>query len=283
MVIVKLKELRKNAINKLADTENTSPHADVDFVLVNMLGINKTDIIIGDREMTEEEQKKLENAVERICQGEPVQYVVGSCEFMSLKFEVNPATLIPRADTETLVETVMDFCRKTGRTKILEIGCGSGCVSVSLAYYLKESKVFAMDILQKALETSARNAAALEVADRTEFFRHDIMQGFPEIEDGVDVVVSNPPYIPSKDIEELEKKVKAFEPRTALDGGADGLDFYRKIAACAKINSGGMLAFEVGFDQAEAVKKILHECEYKNIESVKDLSGIERVVSGILL
>ncbi len=281
MVIVKLKELRKNAIKKLADAENTSPHADVDFVLVNMLGINKTEIIIGEREITKEEQKKLENAVERICHGEPVQYIVGSCEFMSLQFRVNPFTLIPRADTETLVETVMDFCRKTGRRTILEIGCGSGCVSVSLAYYLKEAKVFAIDISEKALETSAKNADELGVSGRTKFFRHDIMQGFPEIEGGIDVVVSNPPYIPSKDIDELEKKVKAYEPRTALDGGADGLDFYRKIAACAKINRGGMLALEVGFDQAEAVKKILHECGYKNIESVKDLSGIERVVKGI--
>ena len=281
MVIVKLKELRKKAIKKLADAENISPHADVDFVLVNMLGINKTDIIIGEREMTEEEQKKLENAVERICLGEPVQYVVGSCEFMSLKFEVNPSVLIPRADTETLVETVMDFCRETEKTKILEIGCGSGCVSVSLAYYLKEVKVFAIDISEKALETSVKNAAALGVADRIEFFRHDIMSGFPDIEGGVDVVVSNPPYIPQKDIDELEKKVKAYEPRTALDGGTDGLDFYRKIASCAKLNNGGMLAFEVGFDQAEAVKKILHECGYKNIKSVKDLSGIERVITGI--
>lgn len=277
---MKLKELRKNAIKCLAEAENTSPHADVDFVLVNLIGVNKSDIIIGERELSVEETKLFETAVERIKNGEPVQYVVGFCEFMSLEFKVNSSTLIPRADTEALVETVMEFCKDGENVKILEIGCGSGCVAVSLAHYLKNARVFAIDISKRALKTAEENAKALNVADRISFFEHDIMTGFPEIGGGVDVVVSNPPYIPSHDIDELEKKVKAFEPRTALDGGSDGLDFYRKISECAKINLGGMLAFEVGYDQATAVQEIMRCCGYKDVSTVKDLSGVERVVKG---
>ncbi len=277
---MKLKELRKNAIKCLADAGNVSPHADVDFILVNLIGVSKSDIIIGDKELTAEETKIFETAVERIRNGEPVQYVVGFCEFMSLKFRVNSSTLIPRADTETLVETVIDFCKHRENVRILEIGCGSGCVSVSLAHYLKNAKVFAIDISKQALKTAEENAKELNVADRISFFEHDIMSGFPEIEGGVDVVVSNPPYIPSRDIDELERKVKAFEPRTALDGGTDGLDFYRKISECAKLNAGGLVAFEVGYDQAVAVKEIMHSCGYKDVCWVKDLSGINRVVKG---
>lgn len=280
MVKVKIKELRKKAIKYLADKGNSSPHADVDFVLVNLMGLNKSEIIIGEYNFGQEEVNKLKSAVERIGNGEPVQYVVGSCEFMSLNFEVNESTLIPRADTEILVETVLDFCERTGKNRILEIGCGSGCVAVSLAYYLKQASVFAIDISEKALDIAQENAKALGVADRIKFFKHDIMSGFPEVEGGVDVVVSNPPYISTREIDELEKKVKAFEPRTALDGGADGLDFYRKITECSKVREGGLLVFEVGYNQAEEVKKIMHSCGYTEICFVKDLSGIERVVKG---
>ncbi len=277
---MKLKEIRTISIKKLQNVNNTSPHTDVDLCLISLLGISKTEIIIGEREINPAEQEIIENAVSRIELGEPVQYVVGSCEFMSLNFRVNSSTLIPRADTEILVERVIDFCRETGKNRILEIGCGSGCISASLAHYLSDVKIFAIDISPDALKMSAENAKLLGVSHKIEFFNYDIMQGFPEIEGGVDVVVSNPPYIPSFEIAELEKKVKNFEPRTALDGGDDGLDFYRQIAGCAKINQGGLIAFEVGYNQADAVSRILLSRGCKSTELTKDLSGIDRVVSG---
>ncbi len=276
--MVKLSDLRRRAIAHLADLRNDSPKADVDLILLKLLNIKKTEIILGDRELNEDEIRVFEAALERLKSGEPVQYVVGECEFMSLKFEVNSSTLVPRADTEILVEKVIELCKNKDSVKILDIGCGSGCIAISLAYYLPKAQILAIDISTEALETAKRNAEALSVSDRVEFIKHDIMQNFPT-DFHPDVVVSNPPYIPSKDCLELDFKVRGFEPQTALDGGADGFDFYRQIVNCAEIQPNGYLAFEVGINQAEQVAEMMKE-KYVDIEITRDLSGIERVVAG---
>ncbi len=270
--MVSLKALRKSAILELSDNE--SPSADVDSILLSM-GFSKSDIIIGEKSVDE---KLLRPALERLKSGEPVQYITGGCEFMSLRFEVNPATLIPRADTEILVETVIDLC-KDRPVNILEIGSGSGCIAISLAHYLPASHILSVDISEKALETAQRNAENNGVSHRCKFEKCDIMQSFPQI--APDIVVSNPPYIPQTDIEELERKVKNFEPLTALDGGKDGLDFYRRISKDVKLTSQGILAFEVGINQAADVAEIM-STRFENIKIIKDLSGIDRVVVGTL-
>ncbi len=278
--MVKLKELRRKAVESLSACKNDSPLADVDYILKS-LGFNKNDIILGEKTIVPELERKFNDAIVRLKSGEPVQYIVGECEFMSLVFEVNSKTLIPRSDTEILVESAFELCKDKENVRILEIGSGSGCISVSLAYLMPNSKVISLDISDEALLVARRNAEKNGVFERVEFIRHDIMEGFPDFKNLPDAVVSNPPYIPHADIEKLDKKVKAFEPLTALDGGLDGLDFYRFISKNAPLKDGGLLAFEVGINQAEAVAMLMEE-RFSDITITKDLSGIDRVVTGRL-
>lgn len=279
--MVKIRDLRKAAVEELTKLGNDSPAADVDYIFTGLLGFDKSDIIIGEKTLDGDAQDRFVQALDRVKGGEPVQYAVGGCEFMSLWFEVNQHTLIPRADTEILVETVIDRLKDLGTVNIFEIGTGSGCIAVSLAYYLSEAKVTAVDISKGALEIARKNGERLGVADRIEFVECDIMARFPKFNVLPQIAVSNPPYIPKADIEELECKVKDFEPVTALDGGEDGLDFYRHIAKTVPLAPCGILAFEVGAGQAEAVAQIMKE-RFCNIEIIKDLSGIDRVVLGKL-
>ncbi len=275
--MVSLKELRTGAVKKLADSGNVSPAPDTDFIL-RAMGFSKTDIIIGDKIVDEQAQTQFLQAVERVKAGEPVQYAVGGCEFMSMWFEVSSATLIPRSDTEILVEKVIELCKDKSDLNIFEIGSGSGCIAISLAKFLPDAKVISADISADALTVAKKNAESLGVADRVSFIEWDIKKGFPEFSENPDVIVSNPPYIPKADVLELDKKVKDFEPITALDGGEDGLDFYRLISKSASLKNGGIIAFEVGIGQADAVANLLNTW-FADIEITKDLSGIDRVVT----
>ena len=276
--MVRIKEIRRKAAEIIAKTENDSPLADVDYILGG-LGFSKNDILLGEKVLDKKLLEKFENNIDRLKNGEPVQYIVGRCEFMSLMFDVNPSTLIPRCDTEILVETVLDFCNGKKDVKILEVGSGSGCVAISLAHMLPDASVVSLDISEKALETARENAKKNSVQDRVKFIKCDIMNGFLDLGYLPDVVVSNPPYIPSADILDLEKKVKDFEPCSALDGGEDGLEFYRYISKNAHLVPGGLLAFEVGINQAQDVAKLM-EKRFKNVKKIMDLSGIDRVVVG---
>ncbi|MBQ9736873.1 MAG: peptide chain release factor N(5)-glutamine methyltransferase [Clostridia bacterium] len=278
--MVKIKEIRKKAAERLETAGNDSPLADTDYILKH-IGFSKNDILMGDKELDKTRENVFWQAIRRVELGEPVQYVTGNCEFMSLNFEVNSATLIPRSDTEILVETVIEHCKDKKDINILEIGSGSGCIAVSLAKFLPNANVVSVDISSDALNVAQRNAASNGVEDRVKFIKHDILTGFPTPRMIWDVIVSNPPYIPSGDIDGLDKKVKFFEPLSALDGGADGLDFYRFISKSASLSKGGVLAFEVGINQAKAVADMLSE-RFCDIKIAKDLSGIDRVVLGII-
>ena len=277
--MVSIKALRRSAAEKLQENGNKSSLADVDFLLRYLLKFSKSDIVLGDKILDPAQIEIFEKALERLLEGEPVQYVVGGCEFMSLWFEVTSDTLIPRADTEILVEKVMELCGNLDEVSIFEIGSGSGCVAVSLAYYLLGARVLSVDISEGAVRVANKNARDLGVDDRCRFEICDVMRGFPVFEELPKVVVSNPPYIPKRDIESLEKKVKSFEPLTALEGGEDGLDFYRLITSQVPICEGGILAFEVGIGQAHEVSEIMRQ-RFCDIEIIRDLSGIERVVVG---
>lgn len=279
--MVSIKTLRKAAAAELEKNGNNSPLADVDYLLMRLLGISKSELILGDKILDAAQEEIFDAALLRLMQGEPVQYVAGGCEFMSLWFEVSRDTLIPRADTEILVEKVIELCSKKEAPKIFEIGSGSGCIAVSLAYYLPTARVLSVDVSEGAANIAEKNAKAFGVENRCRFEICDIMKGFPDFAELPQMVVSNPPYIPKRDIESLEKKVKKFEPLTALEGGEDGLVFYRRIAKDVPIGEGGILAFEVGIGQAAEVAEIMGE-RFCDIEILRDLSGIERVVTGKL-
>ncbi len=279
--MVSLKELRKQASSELEALESDSPLADVDYILIHMLGFSKSQLILGNDTVEGEKLATFNCALERLKKGEPVQYIAGGCEFMSLWFEVDSSTLVPRADTEILVEAVVERCSKLENSRIFEIGSGSGCIAVSLAHFLPHSEVLSVDISEDALNVAKRNAKRHNTENRCRFERLDIMKDLPDFRDLPTVVVSNPPYIPKADISELEKKVQCFEPMNALDGGEDGLDFYRRISADVPLVKGGILAFEVGIGQANSVCELMKK-RFHSISIIPDLSGIDRVVIGYL-
>ena len=204
---------------------------------------------------------------------------------MGLDFYVQEGVLIPRPDTEPLVEELIELCRGKENLNILDIGTGSGAITISLAKYLNTSKVKSFDISDIALEVGKKNAISNEVDDRVEFIKSDLFSSIENKSIQFDVIVSNPPYIPKMDIETLHIQVKDYEPYTALEGGEDGLDFYRSITEQSRmyLKENGILAYEVGHDQAQDVSEIMKSNGYTKIYTKKDLQGIDRVVIGYKL
>ena len=205
---------------------------------------------------------------------------------MGLDFFVKEGVLIPRPDTETLVEEIIDLCKdKSEKIDILDIGTGSGAITVSLAKYIENSKVMSFDISDIPLEVGKINAINNKVDNKIEFIKSDLFSAIQDKQKQFDVIVSNPPYIPKKDIETLHTQVKDYEPYNALEGGEDGLDFYRNITkeSVKYLKQDGILAYEVGHDQAEDVSEIMKSYGYTKIYKKKDIQGIDRVVIGFKL
>lgn len=215
--------------------------------------------------------------------GRPTQYIIGQWDFMGLPFAVGEGVLIPRADTEILVETIlMKQKEQLGALKnILDIGTGSGCIPISLSYYGDFEDILAVDISPIALDYARKSAVQNGAAVR--FFESDLFSGVPQEWKGkLDAIVSNPPYIPTADIDGLIIEVRAYEPWEALDGGADGLDFYRRIIREGKewLKEDGWLFFEIGYDEKAAVMALFEENGYVEIGAQQDYAGLDRVVYG---
>ena len=226
-----------------------------------------------ERAVSEEERDKFLALIARREKREPLQYITGEREFMGLNFETSPETLIPRQDTECLVEEAMKELHDG--MEILDLCCGTGCILLSLLNYSNDCKGFGVDINEQAVDLARKNAQNLGIEAR--FAVSDL---FEAVNGKYDLITSNPPYIPTQVIETLDPEVKSYEPMAALDGGEDGLTFYRIIVAEAKdyLKRGGMIFFEIGYDQGEAVSKLLTESGYKYVEVIKDLAGLDRVV-----
>lgn len=236
----------------------------------------------GHEALSEEKERAFREGIARLKSSEPIQYIIGEQEFMGLPFKVGPGVLIPRQDTETLVEEVLCRMPKERPLEILDIGTGSGAIAVSLAHFLPKSKVTALDISLEALEAALKNAEQNKVSEQIKFIQGDIMKAFPKAPNGWDAVVSNPPYIEAEVYESLEKRVRDYEPKMALTDEGDGLAFYRCITdgALGCLKPGGLLAFEIGFRQGEAVYGLLEKSGYRDIEVIKDLCDRDRVVLG---
>ncbi len=235
-----------------------------------------------DYELHEIEQKKYFSMIKKKAEGMPLNYLTNLREFMSLDFRVNEDVLIPRHETEFLVEEVIKYCKDIEIPSILEIGTGSGCIAVSLAYYMESARITAADISQKALRTASVNALSNKVSNRIKFIRSDIFKNVPL--DKYDVIVSNPPYIPTPDIASLDRQVKDYEPLIALDGGEDGLYFYTQIIKFSKnyLKPRGLIVFEVGINQSGRVSQLMRSNSFKT-NVLKDLQGIERIVAGRII
>lgn len=249
---------------------------DARFLLEEVCGTDRGYMLVhGDNPVTDLQAGAYREYISRRKSRIPLQHITGYQEFMGLRFQVTEDVLIPRQDTETLVEEVMRYLHDGMR--ILDMCTGSGCILLSLLHYSNDCVGVGSDISQKALSVAKTNAESL--GKEATFVQGDL---FEPIEGKFDFIVSNPPYIPTKVIETLEAEVKDHDPISALDGMEDGLYFYRKIVdrAGEYLYPGGMLFFEIGCEQAEDVKKMMTEAGYHDVTVCKDLSGLDRVVYG---
>jgi len=272
-----LQELRKSLKDLFTEHNIESPETDSGLLLMHHFSLTKTQLLLDNRTLSTTEVEAMTALAKRRILGEPVRYLTGVCPFMDLEFFVNSSTLIPRPDTELLVEAVSQ--RITSQSSLWDIGCGSGCVGITLAHRHPTLSVTELDISADALATARRTAEHYGLDRQLSFLQHDILSGMPALPPP-EIIVSNPPYIPTKDINTLQQEVRLYEPHAALDGGADGLDFYRYISKNASLARGGLLAFEIGYDQGESVPQLMQENGYEHIELLHDLSGNPRVVLG---
>lgn len=250
---------------------------DARLLLEEICGTDRNDLLVhGDRLVTEEQYNCYVNYIDMRRRHIPLQHILGYQEFMGLKFKVTPDVLIPRQDTETLVEEVMRNLHDG--MHILDMCTGSGCILLSLLRYSNDCVGVGCDLSEKALKVARENAHELSL--EAEFVQSDL---FENVCGKYEIIVSNPPYIPSGEISTLMEEVKDHDPLLALDGREDGLYFYREIIKKAGqyLHPGGMLFLEIGCSQAEDVCRYMKEADYKEVAVCKDLAGLDRVVSGV--
>lgn len=282
-----VREVYDQAIEILGDSgyEAGEARAAARVVLRVLTGQQHAHLVQPERELSDKDINACDEMLARLRSGEPLSYVVGEREFYGLSFQVKEGALIPRPETELLVETAVKRLWHLPSAVIADLGTGSGCIAVSVAHALSQSFVLATDASENALEIARANASAHGVLSRVEWVRGEEEQwAAPLLEKGLagklDAILSNPPYIASEEIETLQTQVKDFEPRSALDGGEDGLDCYRQLAnQCAELLApDGFLAVELGAGQFAAVKEIFEYSGWQVEEAILDFAGIERVL-----
>lgn len=274
-----IKELLNQGVIMLKNENIDGPKVKARVLLQYVLKKPREYLIIYDRnEVTPVQRENYIKVIRRLLEGEPLQYIIGRQEFMKLNFLVNKDVLIPRQDTEILVEEVINIAEKIPNPVILDLCTGSGAIAVSLAKYIKNSKIYASDISKNALRLARENAKLNGVLNNIEFIESNLFDKIKDLK--FDIIVSNPPYIRTDEIKTLNIDVRN-EPKLALDGGKDGLDFYKKITenAFQYLNRQGYLCFEIGYDQKIDVLNIIKkQGRYIETYSKKDLCQNDRVI-----
>lgn len=274
-----IKEALNQGVIMLKNENIEGPKVKARMLLQHTLKTTREHLIIYDnKEITPQKRDEYIKNIKRLIEGEPLQYITGMQEFMKLNFLVNKYVLIPRQDTEILVEEVINIAKTIENPVILDLCTGSGAIAVSIAKYVPNAKIVAVDISKQALDVAKRNAKLNGVANNTQFVESDLFNKLQE--KSFDIIVSNPPYIASKDILRLPKDVQK-EPRLALDGGKQGLDFYEKIAenGYKYLKRGGYICLEIGYDQKVKVREIIqNKKRYIETYCKKDLCQNDRVI-----
>ena len=276
------KELLKKSIEYLQNKGIENPKIDTELIFSEVLKLDRMMLTLSFTRKINEEEKEIiremlrKRAVEKI----PVQYILGYEGFYGRNFKVNKNVLIPRPETELLVEQCIKMAVEKNSKTILDIGTGSGAIAITLAKELPNAKVLACDISEEALEVAKENGKLLE-ANNIKFEKSDVFSGvkFKEF----DMIVSNPPYIPKEEYETLQVEVKIHEPSLALTDNKDGLYFYKKISreAVDYLKQEGILAFEVGYNQGEEVRELMEKAGFKNVLVLKDYQNLDRIVIGV--
>jgi len=279
-----VREALKSAAEKLGAAGVDSPVQDAEFLITHLLKVKRHELFLNpERALTDEEAERFDSFIERRGRREPAQLITGECEFRGLTFRVTGDVLIPRPETEILIDEALEKAAAFGDAAPLcaiDLCTGSGCIAVTFAKESPRWRVRATDISARALKIACGNAEANGVAEKIKFLEGDLFAPLNGIKAGL--ILSNPPYITAADMKQLDPEVALWEPAGALYGGEDGLDFYRRIAADAPnhLMPGGFLIMELGWGQAGAVRELLeNEGHFTDITIRKDYAGVERVVS----
>lgn len=276
---MQIKEVLRKGMIELKTNGIKEPNLKSRLLMQYILNQPREYILVHDgKQLTLRQNVDYFKGIKRLIEGVPIQHITHRQEFMKLNFYVDENVLIPRPDTEILVEEAISICKKNNYTKILDLCTGSGAIAVSLAKYLKNVDITALDISKNALKIAKRNARANKVEEKITFIESNLFDNLSN--NKYDIIVSNPPYIKKDEIKNLDKEVKK-EPLLALDGGIDGLDFYRKIVknAYKYLNNKGILCLEIGFNQKEDVTNLLEkEGKYRNFYCKKDLGQNDRII-----
>lgn len=278
--ILTLQQIYREGKETLERAGIAEAELDAWYLLEYVTGISRASYY-GDpgRVVTEEDLCRYRECIEKRAGHIPLQHITGEQEFMGLSFRVNDQVLIPRQDTETLVEEALKYAMPGMR--VLDLCTGSGCILISLLHFCPGLTGVGSDISAEALKMARTNGQRLHVEDRVQWLCGDL---FEKVTGAFDLIVSNPPYIRSAEIEELQEEVRLYDPRIALDGAEDGLLFYRRIIEESKsyLKNGGRLLFEIGCDQGRDVAELLENAGYTEVSVKKDLAGLDRVVAGRL-
>lgn len=274
-----ISEAMKKAMIELKNDNIEFPKLKSRLLMQFVLNKSRQYVIVNDmEELDKDKEKQYFNFVKKLRQGFPIEHITHQKEFMKLNFFVDENVLIPRQDTEILVEEVINIAKKNNSKKILDLCTGSGAIAVSIAKYIPDAQVTAIDVSSEALKIAKKNAISNEVADRITFINSDMFTNLNE--EKFDIIVSNPPYIRTEVIKDLENEVKK-EPYMALDGGEDGLYFYKKIVqeSYRYLKFGGYVCLEIGFDQKfDIIELIENEEKFEKTYSKKDLYDNDRII-----
>lgn len=276
-------ELLRKSIIYLKNTGSKEGKLEAEYIFSHVLDTPRMEMVLTYKDkISEKEKEEIKRMLIEVGKNKrPLQYVLGYEEFYGYRFNVREGVLIPRPETELLVEQCIELLKEEDEPRILELGIGSGAISISLGKEIKDSKILGVDISEAALEIALENKQLNEVKN-VKFIRSDLFENVSY--DKFNLIVSNPPYIPDYEYEKLDEKVKKYEPELALTTVDNGLFFYKKITREAKkyLRQGGYLAFEIGYNQGVAVKEILELNDFRNIQVLYDYAGLDRIVIGRL-
>ncbi len=276
-----LRDLYLFGRNSLRESHVENPELESSLLLSKAIGIKAVDIFAyPERKVELDKVEEFRRLLERRLKREPVAYILSEKEFYSRPFIVSPDVLIPRPETEILIEEALIVTKSISHPLVVDAGTGSGCIAVTIGCEREDARIFATDISFEALLVAGENSKRHRVIERISLVRTDFLSGFKE--DSIDIVLSNPPYVNESDFSKLESNVKDFEPKASLLGGKDGLNCIRKIVhqAGMVLKKGGWCIVEVGANKSESVSEIFDFVGFRDVSYVKDLSGIERVVKG---
>jgi release factor glutamine methyltransferase len=275
---LQLRDALKSGIDVLEQNDIGSPRLNAETLLMFVLDCNRAHLYgHPERELTPDEQQRYDEAIAERARGVPTQYITGHQEFWGLDFLVSPAVLIPRPETEHLVETAIEIAGELEHPLVIDVGTGSGCIALALANELPKAEVHAAELSPDALEIARANAARLRL-ERVRFHATDVLDGFPD--EFADIVVSNPPYVGECEAEKVQAQVRRFEPHMAVFGGPEGSELIRKVITQSQrvLRPGGWLLMEIGYTQSPLLEELL--TGWNDVHFVPDLQGIPRVAVG---